>query len=186
MDVMQLNKFENDMQAVELKLNEMKKKNLCVTQRTVKEILQVQKVHEINYVKDACEMAGVNYDRFTNLYKKEQLLNTILKKKYPYKWYSTLIFFFDLPEIYQNLARFIYFNIFTKICNQVARILETYVKCKEDKGLFLLGLKRIYESGEQEKWVMVKIEELMIERMMNRQKEHSFRMINCNSYKIFS
>jgi len=49
--------------------------------------------------------------------------------------------------------------------------LESFVKSKEDKNLILLGLKRVMTLEGTDQWVLVKIEELIIERLMQRQKE---------------
>jgi len=173
MDIMTLNRSENEFDLLEQKLNEMKKKNLVVCQRSVREIIAVQKVHEMNYLRDACQELKFDYDHIIGLYQKELILKGPLAQKYGFSWLNQFLSLFDLPDIYQNLGRFIYFSIFAKNCRQIARILETYVKTKEDKGLFLVGIKRILDIKEQEEWVPVKIEELMIERLKNRQAELS-------------
>ncbi len=164
-------KTNNLIDQVEAKLNEMKLNNLVVCQRSVREIFIVQKVHEINYLKDVCNALDFDYDQLVALVHKESVLNQEIFPKYGIKWYTTLLMLYDLPEIYKNLTRFIYFNMFSKICRQVGRILETYVKLKEDKNLCLLGLKRIMDSNETDSWVIIKIEELIIRRILNRQEE---------------
>ena len=171
MSLVRLNSSDNEFYRVEAKLNEMKKRNLCVTERSVYEILATQKPHELGYLKDACQMAQVKYEDLLNLYLRQKSLELILSKKYPLKWLSGYILLFDLEDIFQNLAKHIYFTFFSKICRQIARILETYSKLKDDRSLILLGLKRIFDAAGQEEWVNVKIEELIIDRIRSRQRE---------------
>jgi hypothetical protein len=171
MTLVKLSSKESDFHKVEEQLNEMKRKNLCVTESSVEEILINQKGHEIGYVKEACEACNIDFKDLQELFGKKQIIELVLKKKYNFERYSGFIMLHELSEIYEQLCRFIYFHFFSKICRQIARILETYVKSKEDKGLILLGLRRIFSANENEKWIEVKIEELILERIMNRQRE---------------
>lgn len=171
MDLLALNRTENEFDLLEQKMNVMKKKNLVVCERSIREIIATQKVHEMNYLREACQELKIDYDHILNLYQKEMLLKGPLAQKYGFSWLNQFLYLFDLPDIYQNLGRFIYFSIFAKNCRQIARILETFIKTKEDKGLYLLGIKRILDIKEVEEWVPIKIEELMIERLKIRQNE---------------
>ncbi|OLS16103.1 MAG: hypothetical protein RBG13Loki_0273 [Promethearchaeota archaeon CR_4] len=76
-------------------------------------------------------------------------------------------------NILENLAKDVYFNLIGDICRQLGRVLEMYLKIKDDKSKFLLALKRIFETETvaTEDWVAVKLEELIIERLVRRQKE---------------
>ncbi len=75
--------------------------------------------------------------------------------------------------ILENLAKDVYFSLIGDICRQLGRVLEMYLKIKDDKSKYLLALKRIFETETvvTEDWVAVKLEEMIIERLIHRQKE---------------
>ncbi len=84
-----------------------------------------------------------------------------------------LILCLSKDEILENLAKDVYFSLIGDVCRQLGRVLEMYLKIKDDKSKYLLALKRIFETETvaTEDWVAVKLEELIIERLINRQKE---------------
>ena len=43
-------------------------------------------------------------------------------------------------------------------------------KITNEKGLILLALKKMSGTTESERWISIKLEELIIERLMKRQK----------------
>ncbi len=75
--------------------------------------------------------------------------------------------------ILENLAKDVYFSLVGDVCRQLGRVLEMYLKIKDDKSKYLLALKRIFETETitTEDWVAVKLEEIIIERLIQRQKE---------------
>jgi hypothetical protein len=53
----------------------------------------------------------------------------------------------------------------------LSRIIETYAKITNEKTLFYLAMKKIDSTKESEKWVAIKLEELLIQRLIKRQEE---------------
>lgn len=84
-----------------------------------------------------------------------------------------LILCLSKDEILESLAKDVYFNLIGDICRQLGRVVEMYLKIKDDKSKFLLALKRIFETETvaAEDWVAVKLEEIILERLVKRQKE---------------
>jgi len=120
-----------------------------------------------------CNGIGTSPKELKTYNLKHQIINNRIIKKYNLQNYSQLLKILEYKEILLNLAKEIYFNIFSEIIRHLGRILEAYIKISDDKSLFLKGLERIFGTTSTEGWVSVKIEELMIERMLRRQKELS-------------
>ncbi len=120
-----------------------------------------------------CNGIGISPKELKTYNLKHQIINNRIIKKYNLQNYSQLLKILEYKEILLNLAKEIYFNIFSEIIRHLGRILEAYIKISDDKSLFLKGLERIFGTTSTEGWVSVKIEELMIERMLRRQKELS-------------
>lgn len=126
--------------------------------------------------------AEVVYDRLCRrIHKTPQEIQQLLQKKHllrtkilqPLETDSTVVLTaLGLEHTLENLAKDIYFNILGALCRQLARILECYVKVKEDKTKVLVAFKRILDQ-KSEDWVVVKLEELIIDRVMRRQEEFS-------------
>ncbi len=174
MAFMKVGKKENDLQKVEDKLNELKNRGNYKSGLSGQEIVLNPTPEGEKNIKLACQMADVDFEKYKELCKKKQIITDIIQKKYPLKGpYSCYSMVYELPEIYRNLSNQIYYKYIEKVCRHIARVLETYIKIKEDKGLYLLGLRRIFTSTEEEEWVVVNIEELIIQRIMGRQHELS-------------
>ncbi|MHA1721249.1 MAG: hypothetical protein ACTSWX_08675 [Promethearchaeota archaeon] len=174
MAFMKLGKKENEMKKVENKLNELKNQGRFKSELSGQEIVLHSDVEGMKMVELACELSEVDFEYYKQLCKKKQIITDIIQKKYPLKGpYSCYSMVYELPEIYQNLSHHIYYKYIEKVCRHIARVLETYIKIKEDKGLYLLGLRRIFTSTEEEEWVVVNIEELIIQRIIERQQELS-------------
>ncbi|MHA1745788.1 MAG: hypothetical protein ACTSWW_07300 [Promethearchaeota archaeon] len=171
MNFLQMESQDHELFKAEKALNILKTQKMVTITRSVKEILQNRIPEEIQILKSVCQKNNIDYPRLVTTFQKKQLVRLIIHKKYPLKGpASCYSMVFDLPEILENLSRNIYFMFFQKICRQIARILETYVELSNDKRLFLPGIK-ITSDPLQEEWVSVKIEELIIQRLMHRQKE---------------
>ncbi|QEE14979.1 hypothetical protein DSAG12_00802 [Promethearchaeum syntrophicum] len=174
MSFMKVGKKENELQKVEDKLNELKNRGKIKSGLSGQELVLNPTPEGDKIIELACQMANVDCEKYKQLCKKKQIIIDIIQKKYPLKGpYSCYSMVYDLPEIYQNLSRHVYYKYIEKVCRHIARVLETYIKIKEDKGLFLQGLRRIFNSTEEEEWVVVNIEELIIQRIMDRQQELS-------------
>ena len=170
-DLIKLNKANNIFLQLENELNLMKRANLCVTKKSFEELILAERPHEKEYVKDACARLNLDYEEVINFYNKSVIVDTVLAQHFNSDRIYNLIFLTDLDEALKNLARLIYFSLFSKACVQMARILEVYIKINGDNSILLLGLKKVNEMREKEKWVQIKIEELILSRIMNRQEE---------------
>ena len=170
-DLLTLNKKPNIFDKLEEALNELKRKNMSVSKKSILEIIISHKTSEIEYVKDACKLDGETYEGIISLYNKLQVVNQISKNILPIGGINWLILLFDFNSIMQNLSRIIYYSIFSSVCKQMSRILEVYIKINEDKSILLLGIKKVLEGKDESDWVRIKIEELLIQRIMKRQKE---------------
>ncbi len=174
MAFMKVGKKENELQKVEDKLNELKNRGKFNSELSGQEIVLNPTPEGVKNVELACQMANVDFENYKQLCKKKQIITDIIQKKYPLKGpYSCYSMVYELPEIYQNLSRQVYYKYIEKVCRHIARVLETYIKTKEDKGIYLMGLRRIFTTTEEEEWVVVNIEELIIQRLMDRQNELS-------------
>ncbi len=170
-DFLVLSKKPNTFDKLEEALNELKRKNKTVTKKSILELIVSQKPYEVEYVKDACKILGETYESIINLYNKYQVINQIIKSVLSIGGMNWLILIFDFDSIMENLSRIIYYSIFSSVCKQMSRILEVYIKINEDKSILLLGIKKVLEGKDESDWVRIKIEELLIQRIMKRQSE---------------
>ncbi|MHA1150307.1 MAG: hypothetical protein ACTSR8_18935 [Promethearchaeota archaeon] len=103
--------------------------------------------------------------------RKKQVIDKIFFQDLKLFNYSQIISIINFEEIINNIVREIFYYIFSKILRQLGRIIESYQKITNDKALYLVALKKMSGTKESEQWVNIKLEELMIERIKNRQKE---------------
>ncbi|MHA1585352.1 MAG: hypothetical protein ACTSWL_08860 [Promethearchaeota archaeon] len=168
---------KNIISQVEHRFNQLKLQSSSITMHSVEETIQFQDPDEISLLKQAVKAAHVDYEKLLFFVQKKQIIEFLIRKRYPINGpcsYYSLIY--EVPEILTNLARYIYFTFFSKLIRQISRILETYIKLNEDKSLLKMGIKRVMsllEINQHDDWVSVKIEELMIQRLMMREKELS-------------
>jgi len=120
-----------------------------------------------------CNEIGISPKELKTYNLKDQIIKKKIMKKYNLQNYSKLLKILEYNEVLTNIAKEIYYNLFSDILRHLGRILETYIKISDDKALFLLGYRKIFGTTSTEKWISVKIEELMIERMLRRQQELS-------------
>lgn len=124
-------------------------------------------------IEKVCKETGVTLKELKTYFLKAQLIDKRIIQPNNLQDYSQLLLILNFHDIFENLSKEIYFSIFSEILRHLGRILETYIKLSDDKALFLLGLRKIFTTTSTEGWVEVKIEELMIERLIKRQKELS-------------
>ena len=159
-----LKKGFSEFQSPRLNTEEMKfvdLKEACILEEYKKDIEKV------------CEDIGITFNELKMYLLKAQIIDQKILNPNKLHDYSQLLLILNYEEILLNLARDVYFSIFSEILRQLGRILETYVKISDDKALFLLGLRKIFSTTGTEEWIVVKIEELMIERLLRRQDELS-------------
>ena len=85
--------------------------------------------------------------------------------------YSHIIFVLEFDEIINEIVKDIFFYVLSKILRQLSRIIELFFKVSNDRSLYLLALKKIFGTTDSEEWVRIKLEELIIERIIRRQEE---------------
>ncbi|MFX1258752.1 MAG: hypothetical protein ACFFAN_12900, partial [Promethearchaeota archaeon] len=103
--------------------------------------------------------------------KKKSVIERVFIDELKLKNYSHILFLLEFEDIINKITRDIFFYIISKILRQLSRIIESYFKVSNDKSLFLLALKKIFETSDSEEWVKIKLEELIIKRILNRQEE---------------
>ena len=103
--------------------------------------------------------------------RKKSVIDRVFINELKLKNYSHILFLLEFDDIINKITRDIFFYIMSKILRQLSRIIELYFKVSNDKSLFLLALKKIFETTDSEEWVKIKLEELIIERILNRQEE---------------
>ncbi|MBN1800721.1 MAG: hypothetical protein JW891_04400 [Candidatus Lokiarchaeota archaeon] len=85
--------------------------------------------------------------------------------------YSHILLLLNFEDILNNIVREIFYYIFSKIFRPLGRIIELYTKISNERSLFLLALKKMNTFKEQEEWLFIKLEELLIKRIINLQNE---------------
>jgi hypothetical protein len=102
---------------------------------------------------------------------KKQIIDRVFIDELRLKNYSHIIFVLEFDEIVDEIVKDIFFYILSKILRQLSRIIELFFKVSNDRSLFLLALKKIFGTTDSEEWVRIKLEELIIERIIKRQEE---------------
>ena len=167
------NPFNNPIFEAEAVLRDLKLKLPHLDKYSLNDLVNDLNGENLKIINQISAKINKDKDDFLKIYRKKQIIREKIFNLVNVSNYSSLVLFLDHKDILMRLSREIFFIIFSKISRQVSRILETYIKVKEDKSLYLLGIKHIFNSINQEKWIAIKIEELIIERIMNRQKELS-------------
>lgn len=103
--------------------------------------------------------------------RKSEIIDKYFIRELNLNSYSQILTILEFDKIITNLVKETYYYLFSKILKQLSRIIETYYKISNEKSLYLLVLKKISGTTETEEWVRIKLEELLIKRLMNRQKE---------------
>jgi len=77
----------------------------------------------------------------------------------------------SLDEVLKGLQKDLFYSMFKNFLHFFSRIIELYEKVKKDKEIILIAFKRISELKSSEKWIQVKLEDLIIEKIKRRQSE---------------
>ena len=117
------------------------------------------------------EKIGCSINDFREYVRKKEIIDRVFLQDLKLSSYSQILTLLDFEEIINNIAKQIFFYIFSKIIRQISRIIEVYLKITNEKALFLLALKKMYGTTDSEKWVWIKLEELVIDRIIKMQKE---------------
>lgn len=117
------------------------------------------------------EITGFDKSEIKTFLLKKQIIDKIFIEKLEIKDYSQILTLLEFNTILDRIVKDIFFYILSKILRQLSRIIESYSKVVNEKTLFLLALKKIIGTKKSEEWVRVKIEELLIQRIINLQEE---------------
>ncbi|MFX1309228.1 MAG: hypothetical protein ACFE8C_05960 [Promethearchaeota archaeon] len=117
------------------------------------------------------EKTGTTINELKQYIRKKQAIDRVFLSELKLKNYSHLLFILEFEDVLNKITRDIFFYILSKILRQLSRIIEVFLKVSNDRSLFLLALKKIDGTTESEEWISVKLEELIIKRIINRQEE---------------
>ncbi|MFX1237680.1 MAG: hypothetical protein ACFFAS_14775 [Promethearchaeota archaeon] len=102
---------------------------------------------------------------------KKMIIDRIFFEKMKLIDYSHILILLNFEDIINNIVKEIFYFIFSKIFRPLGRIIELYSKVSNERSLFLLALKKMNAFREKEDWMFVKLEELLIKRMITLQNE---------------
>jgi hypothetical protein len=117
------------------------------------------------------ERTGHSIGEIREFTRKKEAIEKFFFQNLNLKSASQVLLILNFEDIMNNIVKDIFYYIFTKILRQLSRVIELYLKISNEKGLILLALKKISGTTESENWVRIKLEELIIERIMKRQNE---------------
>ncbi|MFW9898061.1 MAG: hypothetical protein ACFFDO_02210 [Candidatus Thorarchaeota archaeon] len=117
------------------------------------------------------EKIGYSIDDIREFVRKKEIIDRVFIRDLKLSSYSQVLTLLNFEEIVINIAKQIFFYIFSKILRQISRIIEVYLRITNEKALFLLALKKMYGTTDSEKWIWIKLEELIIDRIIKMQKE---------------
>ncbi len=103
--------------------------------------------------------------------KKKEIVDQVMIKEMNLKDYSHLLLLMNFNDILDKIVREFFYYIFSKIFRPLARIIELYFKVANNKALLLLALKKMNDTKASERWVFIKIEELLIQRIKKLQED---------------
>lgn len=128
--------------------------------------LQLKKLWELLEKK-----TGASINELREFVRKKQYIDKVFLKELGMNNYNQIITLLSFEEVIDNLIRDIFYYILSKILRQLSRIIESYNKINNDKGLILQALKKMDGTLEYEDWINIKLEELIIKRIIRRQNE---------------
>ncbi|MFX1313048.1 MAG: hypothetical protein ACFFHD_10590 [Promethearchaeota archaeon] len=159
----------------------------CLNENNFDEIIYMLNKYGVNNIlyllnidEDLTEQVRRNMIRYNikkldilslNDIRKKSVIKKVFINKLKLRDYSHILFILEFDDIINKITKDIFFYIMSKILRQLSRIIESYFKVSNDKSLFLLALKKVFETNDSEEWVKIKLEELIIERILNRQEE---------------
>jgi len=142
-----------------------------LTEFDIVTILNQDKADLTDFWKTIEERSGRPMMEFREFVRKKGAIDKIFLQNLGLNSYSQILTVLNFEDIINNIVKDTFYYLFSKILRQLSRIIELYLKVTNDKALFLVALKKMYGTTETEKWVWIKLEELLIERLINRQKE---------------
>ncbi|MHA1110733.1 MAG: hypothetical protein ACTSRE_06495 [Promethearchaeota archaeon] len=172
MDLIRIgNPVNNPLATAESELVKIKQINPRFQNITLQDLMDASDPEYNNIIAEIAGRIGMSAADLRRFYYKKIRIEQRILKDTPITNLASMILFYDHDDIMQNLCREIYFRMLAKVTRQISRILETYNKVKEDQSRFLMAIKKLHGYSEDQQWVVVKIEELIIKRITNRQRE---------------
>ena len=117
------------------------------------------------------ERLGCSINDIREFARKKQIIDKIFFQEMNLSNYSQIIFILNFDEIIESIVTDIYFYNLSKILRQLSRIIELYHKITNDKSIINEAIKKMEGTLDNEDWVNIKLEELIIKRIMKRQNE---------------
>ncbi|MFX1413308.1 MAG: hypothetical protein ACFFA2_05660 [Promethearchaeota archaeon] len=114
---------------------------------------------------------GTPINELKEFVRKKLIIEKVFIQELGLNNYDQIITILNFEEIIQKIIKDIFYYIVSKILRQLSRIIESYNKISDDKGLILQALKKMEGTLEDEDWINIKLEELVIKRIMRRQEE---------------
>ncbi len=174
MDLVKIgNPVNNPIANAEAELVKIKQINPRIQSITIQDLMDASDPEHNNIITTIAERIGMTAVDLRRFYHKKLRIEQRILNDTPITNLASMILFYEHDDILLNLSREIYFRMLAKVTRQISRILETYNKVKEDQSRFLMAIKKLHEHSEDQQWVVVKIEELIIKRITSRQKELS-------------
>lgn len=103
--------------------------------------------------------------------RKKELIDKVFLEDLELRDYSQVLLLLNFEGILDKLVKEIFFYVFSKVFRPLGRIIELYSKVSNNKALFLLALKKMHGTTDSEEWVFIKLEELLIKRIVKMQEE---------------
>lgn len=119
---------------------------------------------------EICKIIKLSQDSLNSLILKEKILKQIIEQ-YNNIDIEQIRLSLKKDKIIREISRDILYSIMTNFLSSTSRIIEQYEKIKKDKEIFLIALKRIFALKRSEEWIKIKMEDLIINKIMERQKE---------------
>ncbi len=108
---------------------------------------------------------------FKEFVQKKDIVEKMFLQNLNLKSYNQLLTLLEFENILQEISKDTFFYFFSRVIKQLSRIVELYLKITNERALFLLTLKKIQATTDSEEWVWVKLEELLVKRLLKRQNE---------------
>ncbi len=152
-------------------INEFLKNSDDFSEFNLREVLFLENNHLQEIWKNLEETNGIKLNELRDFIRKKDIIDKVFLQELQLKNYSQLLLLLNFDDIMNNLVKDIFYYLFTKIIRQISRIIELFLKITNDKALILVAFKKISGTTESEEWIRIKLEELVINRLLKRQKE---------------
>ncbi len=119
---------------------------------------------------EVCKRVNISPETLKSLIEKDKLLKQIFKDS-EIRDIEQIRLSLKMDNILKEISREIFYTLITNFLRSISRIVEQYQKIKRDKEIFLIAINRIFDLKSSENWIKVKVEDLIINKIMDRQKE---------------